>query len=500
MDSIISYKHIIPKLIWTVLGLLMLALGVWCAVELVQDYFSFPSYTELSSEFVNEYHLPAITICNVNLLNRTKMEEDKLKSDPSMSVYDLYKGLLGQFTDRAESDDEESKGVPYERMNNLNVHKDYTWDILSTLERSRFTFAKERLKSSVQSDYITVDYTEMGSCLEINDNQLLVQRVNGPVGGLSMILDAKIEDYLESTEAEGFYVVLRMANESVISKEYAFAVSPGKEWYIQLETKEVTRLGTPYGNCEDDQDIFVTREDEEKARITDHLTIKECFTSQVLWKFMNEPQCQCYPWYVYSRHIARTKGKKGQRNEALESQLYNYFTTGLPEEKRINFDNNTCFYQDEYSYSGTPLATINSVAKAEDCATHCRNTTDCVVFMWAKNKKQCDLFDSSAVLTTELEYRVTRGEVNCTLELEECSITTEAQCENLMIDTMMDVDNTQKPMDCHEPCSYNKTTYSLSFTNFPSAKFWETTLSASFPHYKTVQEAQRNLVKLVFYQ
>ena len=65
---------------------------------------------------------------------------------------------------------------------------------------------------------------------------------------------------------------------------------------------------------------------------------------------------------------------------------------------------------------------------------------------------------------------------------------------------MMERNDTKKPMKCREPCAYNKTSYTLSSSNFPSTRLWKNKLSASFPHYKTLEEAQKNLVKLVFYQ
>ena len=481
----------------------MLALGVYCAVELVKDYISYPSYTEISSQFSDEYYLPAISICNINLMNRTKMETTNanVKNYPNKTVYDLYQALMAQYEVRSYSDTEDSKNIPYEKINSMNIRRDYRWDILSTLHRDSFTFAKDKVPKTSQAEYVNVDFTEMGNCLEINDNQLLIQRVNGPIGGLSMILDARTADYLNNTEAEGFFVVLRMPNETVISKEYAFAISPGKETFIQLDTTQVTRLKAPYGDCQDKEDVFKVRAEEE---ITDYLTTKECFTSQVLWKFMREPKCKCYPWYVYTRHIQRL----GERDVALESQLYKYFTTEIPEENRINFDNNTCYYEDEYSYSGEVIASLESVLTAELCAVQCKSTQDCVLFMWVKSlvvenrgAAQCVMFDSSAVLSEDLEYRVTRGETNCTLEFGECDITTEAWCENMVIDTMMSPeDNAEKPMNCYEPCSYNKTTYTLSSSNFPSFRLWNSELAASFPHYTTFAQAQRNLVKLIFYK
>ena len=474
---------------------------------------SYPSYTEISSQFTTEFHLPAITICNINRLNRTKMEADKISGSGGLNLYDLYSQLMEDTNLRSKSkggvknsnsrrQNNKGAGISYELINNMNVYRTFRWDILSTLNGVTLTFAKEKLLKT--GDTFKTDLTEMGNCLEINDNQALVQKVNGPVGGLSMILDAQTEHYIKSTESEGFYVVLRMANESVISKEYAFAVSPGRETFIQLQTTEVTRLEPPYGNCLDTSDLFYVREEEEEkkgGKIVNPMTIKECFTSQVLWQFMKEPQCKCYPWYIYSRHIERTRGTI-RRNIELEAQLYQYFTSDLPKEKRIEFDNITCYFQDNLSYNGTTIATFESVKRAQGCADRCKNTTNCLYFNWADSLEQCDLYGAGAGLTEDLEYRVTRGDMTCNsaMEFEECALTVETKCNNLMIDLMMSENNTQKPMECHEPCSYNKTSYTLSSSNFPSRGLWESSLADAFPHYKTFAEAQRNLVKLVFYQ
>ena len=352
----------------------------------------------------------------------------------------------------------------------------------------------------------------MGSCLEVNDQEILVQRVNGPVGGLSMVLDTRTEHYLESTETEGFFVLLRMPNETVLNKEYAFAVSPGKETLVQLQTTEITRLEPRYGTCKNEEDVFKSsarsttdkkKETKEGINMADTLTVKECFRNQVLWQYMREPLCKCYPWYIYTRHI----NPPPTRDTELEHHIYQYFTQGMSQEKRIEFDNSTCYYQDQFSYSGTSLKTIPSISSALLCAEQCKQTDNCVLFMWTPTSQQeeeyeekCVLFDETAILSEDLEYRVQRGTVNCTLQLEECSFTTEAMCQNMVIDSMMHGDESSKPMECKEPCSYNKTSYTLASSNFPSAGLWQSKLSTRYPHYRTLEEAQRNLVKLVFYQ
>lgn len=240
LTAVFDSRHHFPRFVWSVVGIAMVGLGVFCFVELVTDFLQYPSYTEISSQSAEEYYLPAITICNMNLLNKTKMQETKTGKGPqSQTVYDLYREFAGIVGNRGAGQDR--KNVDYDALNNLNLYKDFRWDILETVDHGSFTFAKEQLGNVRGSGLVNTKYTEMGNCLEINDNQALVQRVNGPMGGLSIIIDTKTDDYLETTESEGFLVLIRMPNETVLNKEYAFAVTPGRTTYVELRTTQVTR-------------------------------------------------------------------------------------------------------------------------------------------------------------------------------------------------------------------------------------------------------------------
>lgn len=59
-----------------------------------------------------------------------------------------------------------------------------------------YRFAKEPYNvNTIASD----GYTSAGYCLEINDDQSLVQRVGGAAGGLSITLDTMTDNYLPET-------------------------------------------------------------------------------------------------------------------------------------------------------------------------------------------------------------------------------------------------------------------------------------------------------------
>lgn len=511
------YSQVLPKIPWLLLGLGMLGFTTYCLYEMLFDYVHYPSFNLVTTEFAGEYHFPAITICNTNKLNRSSMEADRVKG---MSTYDRYKTLLEVNADRkASSDVKESKGQSVmklmQNLDSMDIYRRFRWDILSTMDQ--FTFAAARLDWGDKDEYIKVQDTEMGSCLQINDKRTLVQRVNGPRGGLSLVLDTQLENYLDETQNEGFYVVIRMPGERVLNREYAFMVSPGKEHYISLDTVQVERLQAPWGTCRDMADVFATSESRGKMA-QEILTVKECYSSQVLHQYMNNPECRCYPWYIYSRLIKNTT-HPDKRNAGVEEKLRRYWTEELPAEERISFDSSTCHFEDRFGYEGEPLETLVDDAKTSgECAARCEKLEGCVLFqLWTRRTGQlrevvCELYSGSGTeLTEDVENLVKRGMTNCTGVLDECPIVKESQCENRLMDQQMgeseeeeeegDLTGTKKTTHtCYEPCTYNKTEYSISSSSFPSERYWKNSLKAKFPHYNQYSVAQRNLVKLVFFQ
>lgn len=498
LNSFLNYVSPLPRLIWAVLGMVMLAIALYITVLLVSDYRSYPSYTKVATQSANEFYLPAITICNMNILNKTAMEEKQVEGT-QYSVYELYQHLMDSYQERG-ADIEDN--VPFEKLDDMDLYRNYKWNIRSTLDMSSIEFAKEKITGDEREALIQSEFTEMGNCLEINDNQVLVQKVNGPVGGLSLTLDTKVADYTEDTTSQGFFIMFRMPGEKVINKEYAFRVSPGNQVFIQLKPIQVTRLGSPWGTCEGMSDIFTlynkTSDDD-----MDVMTLKECFASQVTYLYMKDETCRCFPWYVYARYIK----EDGEINTELYDALLDYWTNQLSEEQQITFDK-TEVLTDQYAYTGEVLDT-STTDSVRECITECSENEECVYFMWTRasfvsgltSGGQCDLFDSTATLT-ELDYKVTRGTVEGTGELEECSISKENFCSNLIIDTLMspDIMESEFPPECHEPCSYNTTDYRLSMSKFPAQGYWTSTMSKQYTEYKSLDAAQRNLIKLVFFQ
>ena len=137
--------------------------------------------------------------------------------------------------------------------------------------------------------------TEYGYCIELGDNltELFSQKNSGPAGGLELVLDALIDDYMDTIEAEGFQIFLRMPNETVMNIGYGFAAKPGEHLKVNLKTTTVTRLGSPQGSCVNKTSLFKPQ----KAFVSE----RECKLTNIIWYFLKDKQCGCWPWYVENR-------------------------------------------------------------------------------------------------------------------------------------------------------------------------------------------------------
>ena len=71
----------ICKIIWAVLVFGLMLLTFYMIYKLLHDYFQYDSYNKISTKFETSLVFPAISICNLNYINYTKLT-DYLQDDP----------------------------------------------------------------------------------------------------------------------------------------------------------------------------------------------------------------------------------------------------------------------------------------------------------------------------------------------------------------------------------------------------------------------------------
>ena len=166
------------RTIWFVLFLGMAAICFYISYLLLSHFFQYESYNLEFSQLANSYTLPAITICNLNILNYTEMiEKGKETNQDIYGEYKTWNANVGKRDPNStEEKDENSTWIGNEEM-----YTKYKMEIRDAVVSDLTTFAKE-VKD--HNDFTSHAYTSSGFCLEMNDNAELVQRVNGAIGGM----------------------------------------------------------------------------------------------------------------------------------------------------------------------------------------------------------------------------------------------------------------------------------------------------------------------------
>jgi len=483
-------KPVVLKLVWGAVALVLLGFCIYVVYLLLADYFSYPSYNQMESDFKKKLALPAITICSSCPLNKTAMEAHTIGDT---NAYRLYSQLVKLY--EAGSTDPFTNDT-FDELNKLDVYGLFAMDFKEqSILKGYSIFAKEVRDLTSLAHF---RYTEYGYCMDINDDEIFEQKVSGPIGGLDIVMDAKTEHYIEHVASTGFQVFLRNPGETVLNKGWGFSVKPGEHAKVNLHRSEVTRLDGNLGDCETSDSLYFP------AQST---TAKECFMTNILWYFIKTPLCECWPFYFYERFMGSMSQfvQRNMSSETAEEALMKYWTSTVGLDDRLTIPKNVTCYR-EYHFNGTYIKQVTNLADATECAEECRKTTDCTAFDYNNNYNAstefgttgtCSMYDSTVVTSYKAltGSGIEHGLINCTTQYPECSVYQYELCNNKLIEALM---NDSGPSLCKEPCSYNDFTYMISTAEFPSKNYYVETLSNDID-YSTWEEAKANMVKISLY-
>ena len=75
LPNIHRSSRLFPRLVWSVLFLGGIGIIVWQVVTIFQTYFAFDYVVSLEVKFNRSQSFPAITLCNMNPVMKTKLEQ-----------------------------------------------------------------------------------------------------------------------------------------------------------------------------------------------------------------------------------------------------------------------------------------------------------------------------------------------------------------------------------------------------------------------------------------
>ena len=415
--------------------------------NLLRAYFRYESFNKTSIVWKDNVTLPALTICSSNHINYTRMGE-VLKRDGDLEILEIFNEAMDILEEYDGQGDFEkmimSKFDIFGKITKYEFQKGpfrmkFGNDIGSMVTKyPHYWF--EGIGRNVTDPMDHMHPTELGLCLEFNDDKAFKQSCGGAKGGFSIDLITDSRHYLPTTSSHGFTVFIRDPDENVMLNVGGFVISPGTETFVRLTSKSAKRLGPPHGTCKNVPNIY-------SKRNVNFETIRECWQRQVIQAMVTE--CGCIPIYFAAQMFLRNK-----------THFLDDFVEQL-EQIRAKEE-----YEERYEWSKAEVnyTTFHDSAKDESIKS--------------------------------LTQKIARRFINAPFYKYVCGMVHESACavyvDNLIKKRQVNFER------CPEPCQYNEWDTAITSIPFPpTERFFEKFLKNE--DVPTYEHAKNNLVRLHVY-
>ena len=235
------------RITWCLLLVTFLSVLVGFFASTVAEYFRFEVNTIVTMVSEREANFPAVTICNLNTLRRSKFQA--ARKDPKYSkILNLAKILsLADI-----QNDSENMPVPFFSGDRVRDMYQYFGHTMNRFEKGGMLLNCTYSQGDCDQSYFRPVLTDLGLCYTFNPGpkylvgggkqRILTVTQPGNGFGLSVRLDAQTRDYILMPThrfSSGWKVFVHDQNELPLAKDYGFAVSPGTHTLVGLEKRKV---------------------------------------------------------------------------------------------------------------------------------------------------------------------------------------------------------------------------------------------------------------------
>ncbi|XP_033737363.1 degenerin unc-8-like [Pecten maximus] len=256
---------------------------------LFAEFLSWPKKTTISLGF-NNLQLPAITLCNVNAVRKSRLEyaSDRLVSftnkinpanllgtispdDLDLETYDYDYGVEWSGDDEYNynydeyNDENAMENGFYQRDKISEISTNFRGLYLNESRSNRILMGHDFNKTlnncafngyKCYSENFTLYQTpKYGNCYTLDLNSFVVKRP-GPSAGLFLTLYLETFEYLPGvTDGYGIRVTLHAPNTVPFPEESGSFLPGGQESSIALKQTKISRIGYPYGTCATDDEF-----------------------------------------------------------------------------------------------------------------------------------------------------------------------------------------------------------------------------------------------------
>ncbi|ELW64823.1 Amiloride-sensitive cation channel 3 [Tupaia chinensis] len=244
--------------LWAVAVLLSLAAFLYQVAGRVRYYGEFHYETALDERESHRLTFPAVTLCNINPLRRSRLTPNDLHwAGPTLLGLDpaehaAFLRALGQPPAPAGF-----MPSPTFDMAQLYARAGHSLDAMLLDCRYR--------GQACGPENFTAIFTRMGQCYTFNSGapgaELLTTPKGGVGNGLEIMLDVQQEEYLpvwkatgpspsEETPFEaGFRVQIHSQEEPPVIDQLGFGAAPGYQTFVSCQQQQLSFLPPPWGDC-----------------------------------------------------------------------------------------------------------------------------------------------------------------------------------------------------------------------------------------------------------
>ncbi|KAK0055373.1 amiloride-sensitive sodium channel subunit gamma-2 [Biomphalaria pfeifferi] len=336
---VVDSLHINKRIFWLILLLSATGAMTFHLYSLILKYLDYAKHSDINIGF-SSLEFPAVTICNVNIMRVSKVENasDAMQDFMIRLSQNNLETKVGQNSpgndvivtgDESDTDEKVSMADFLDTFDdNFNFDQDNVEDLFydtnspqsweAVANRSTITTLVENFKDlysfmnitdqksvghqlgdmlrqcsfatrKCERNFSQSTNSDYGNCYTIQDARY-VSKKSGPSGGLELILYLEIDEYLPLiTSGKGAHIVIHDKNTVPLPEEEGIAVSAGQQTMIGLKQIKITRLGNPYVACKNVDDFYR----QYKVNYTRNLCQKMCFLKQIY----NECKCLDTSYY-----------------------------------------------------------------------------------------------------------------------------------------------------------------------------------------------------------
>ena len=248
-------NHKILKIIWVFCLVGCTAYCCYSCLTAFQNYYSYPTTTKLSIVQELPTQFPAISFCNLKLLNRSNPNTlEYVNKNPAIKEAQNQFRLRFAFANdkNLNTEDRKEMGFKLENMLLPDIPFDFCYYDNDFCNVSDFTYFSNPAYGNCYS--FNIGYNNDGSKYEIKQSS-----TTDKLYGLQLELfigNPSVDTFQESSD--GIAVSIHNQTIAPFSKGNTLLIPPGAETDIIINRNFISKLPAPHGNCLEDASINST--------------------------------------------------------------------------------------------------------------------------------------------------------------------------------------------------------------------------------------------------